>query len=158
MKNFAVAVDGSPASLAALKWAMAAGDPTSAILACNIQDPINFHQDTHAAIVAGSIDMDLTPNPAEEITHTGPLEHAVEDLGRTYGRTVTWVPLTVTPGQSGCAEAFYQAALNRQADVLVAGRHQGSALMEGMFGSFPRWLVTHAHLPTVIVPPGPDAR
>ncbi|MCY0881762.1 MAG: universal stress protein, partial [Firmicutes bacterium] len=67
--------------------------------------------------------------------------------------TAQWITLDDEPGKGGSARVFYQRAIKDQVEALLVGAHGGSAWAEGLFGSFPRWLIEHSTIPVIVVPP-----
>ncbi len=148
----AIAVDGSPASIAAVKWAAQAFPDGTTILAMDVQDPrLFYHQQTEG-----------------EPTHQGYVD--AEAFARQWARraseiaqeaqaecpSLQWVTIQETFNHHQPAAAFYDAALKQNAEILVVGRHHGSSLTEGLFGSFPHWLVAHSQIPVIVIPPHMD--
>ncbi len=64
----------------------------------------------------------------------------------------TWLAVTLQAGRGGPANLFLATAIDADAELLIVGRHHGSAGLENLLGSFPPRLMTHGTLPVITVP------
>ncbi|WP_298208326.1 universal stress protein [Ferrimicrobium sp.] len=156
----AVAVDGSPASLAAVQEACTMVETGGMVYIMAVKDYAVFQQEAvaEADVEASVADIDVFVkdwDKAASRTH-----HTVMTLLQGCGHEFKWMTISAKPGQGGAARVFYERALKHDVQVLLVGRHQGMAWVEGLLGSFPWWLVGHSTLPVVVVPPpiGPAVR
>jgi nucleotide-binding universal stress UspA family protein len=152
IKVVAVAVDGSPSSLAASKWAEQAFAEETEILAIDIKDPrLFYHRQAEGAV-------QHTPYVDEADFSTKWAARAREVGDEVHGEAprAQWHTVDETYNHSQPAAAFYDYALQQHAEILIVGRHHGTMLVEGLFGSFPRWLMTHADLPVIVISPHSD--
>ena len=153
LTRIAVAIDGSQASLAAVKKACAIGPDTVSIYLIAVKDYGAFQQEAAAEADEGVAGDDVVVF-AKDWDHTARNAHKeAKAVLAACGRTAIWAVVDAKPGQGGPAKVFYQRALKDRADMILVGRHQGSAFVEGLLGSFPRWLVSHSALPVAVIPP-----
>lgn len=140
MRRIVVGVDGSDPSVAALRWSIGLARTTGArveAVVVAVQLPLAAPM---GVLVAEGPDVLEQAEKAlrhtlEEVEHEGvELDSVVQD-GQTAGVLL------------GIAEA---------ADVLVLGTHGHGALEAALLGSVSRQVVTHATVPTVLVPSAPD--
>ncbi|MHB1610173.1 MAG: universal stress protein [Sulfobacillus sp.] len=155
MNRVAVAVDGSPASLAALKCAMDLVKADAALLCVDVKDMMSFDLEYAAEAYEGGGATDDSIKEWDKLARQ--VGKQVKSIADEYHVEVVWHILTVEPGHGGAALAFVEYAKKWGAEVLFVGQHHGSRLVEDMFGSFPRWVATHSHLPTMVVPPPVEA-
>lgn len=153
LEAVAVAVDGSDAGYRALDEALDMLGGRGRVLMIDVKDVVAFVQPVAPSTYGGSTMASLETlleqwdENAAQVSAT-----ALKRVAETQA-TAQWKVVTVQDGEVHAAQAFLDAALEGKVQALVVGRHQGSSVIEGLFGSFPRWLVTHASLPVVIVPP-----
>lgn len=153
LTRIAVAIDGSQASLAAVQKACAIGPDTVSIYLIAVKDYGAFQQEAAAEADEGVSGDDVVVF-AKDWDHTARTAHqAAKAILAACGRTAIWAVVDAKHGQGGPAKVFYQRALKDKADMILVGRHQGSAFVEGLLGSFPRWLVSHSALPVAVIPP-----
>ncbi|SMC04096.1 Nucleotide-binding universal stress protein, UspA family [Sulfobacillus thermosulfidooxidans DSM 9293] len=151
----AVAVDGSEASYHALSKALERTGDEGQLLLIDVKDIAAFIQPMSLGTTYG------TPVATENLQllldewdkNAEAVHQKAQKMVESTKIHAEWRIVTVEEGEGTAAQAFFDAATKWGADVIVVGRHQGSRFIEGMFGSFPRWLVTHSTLPVLIVPP-----
>jgi nucleotide-binding universal stress UspA family protein len=133
-------IDGSPASLRALRWAWSQAELTGAALSVVIA----WHQPSLSAGSAGAgVEIPLT-DWAEAAGSQ--LEDAIRDtLGEDGFRSVTRL---VSRGHS--TGVLMQAA--RNADLLVVGTHGNGTFLGALSGSVSLHLAHHAPCPLTIIP------
>ncbi len=154
LHKIAVAVDGSDAGYRALAQALEMVDDKGQLLAVDVKDVIAFVQPVTPNAYGGYSPMASLELLLKEWDDNAEIVRArVMEMAQKSGVQAQWQAVTVQDGEVTAAEAFLDAAVREKAQAVVVGRHRGSALIEGMFGSFPRWLVTHSSLPVVIVAP-----
>ncbi|GAA2785336.1 universal stress protein [Saccharopolyspora taberi] len=128
-------IDGSPASKAALRWAV-----------------------WHAGLTGGSItalmawDMPLIYNwqaPGLEDMATTTAQRLAEVIHQTAGETQ--VPIRKEVAQGHPARALLDAAEETRADLLVLGNRGHGGFTEALLGSVSQHCVQHARCPVVIV-------
>jgi nucleotide-binding universal stress UspA family protein len=156
LKNVAVAVDGSPASIDAIVWAAEKLDKSCRIMAVDIKDVRLFYNRRTQAVQGGALNVEAEDFAVKWDADADHVHEEVLHRLRNSGRQVEWNVVSVTWEQPTPASTFYDFAQQQHADALIVGRHHGSAAGEGIFGSFPRWLVTHADLPVMVIPPTPQ--
>ena len=155
LTRIAVAVDGSEASWAALDFAMHLIAPDGTLLCVDVKDLMSFDLELAAeAYEGGGATDDSIKEWDKQAAHIG---KRVKAVTAEHHINAIWHILTVEPGQGGAARAFAQYADKWGAELLVAGQHHGSKFIEDLFGSFPKWLVSHTGVPTLVIPPANDA-
>ncbi|MDN5748092.1 MAG: universal stress protein [Pseudonocardia sp.] len=137
-----VGVDGSPGSLAALRWAVreasTRGLAVHAVTAWEFPAESTFGDmrtvgDFHPVV------------EAEEI-----LVSALTDAGVAAGdETVTTAPVEGHP-----AEVLMRSA--EHADLLVVGSRGHGRIVGALLGSVSHYVAAHAACPVVVIKPGPD--
>jgi nucleotide-binding universal stress UspA family protein len=154
LHKIAVAVDGSDAGYRALSQALEMVDDQGQVLAMDVKDVVSFVQPVTPNTYGGYFPMASLEVLLKDWDDNAEIIRAkvAEMAGHTTVKA-EWRTVTVQDGEVSAAQAFLDEAVKEQAQAVVVGRHQGSALIEGMFGSFPRWLVTHSTLPVVVVAP-----
>lgn len=96
--------------------------------------------------------LDVTQYVSEWEQHAEAVKAEVSKHLDDFKGQYEWHVVDADDQQGGAAAALSAFADEWKAEAIVVGRHQGSTLLEGMFGSFPRWLVTHSTLPVIVVP------
>ncbi len=157
LKNVAVAVDGSPASLEALQWVAQWLGGDGQIIAVDIKDPSLFYRKRTQAAQGGDLDVDEADFLREWEHNAQKVQEKALQIATQAGAHLEWQTVPVSWNHNTPAAAFYDYACQRQADALAVGRHHGSVLVEGLFGSFPRWLITHSDRAVIVIPPS-DSR
>ncbi len=151
----AVAVDGSEASYQAVIKAAEMISDTGQLLLIDVKDPAIFIQPAPLGTTYGepgaTENLELLSQEWDQNARV--IENKARSLLQSTKVAVQWRVVTVGMGHHGAAQVFLDTATQWEADVIVAGRHHGSRIVEGMFGSFPRWLLNHSSLPVLIVPP-----
>ncbi|MBX5468114.1 MAG: universal stress protein [Firmicutes bacterium] len=157
--RIAVAVDGSPASIAALIWALAYVQSSSgALLAVHVADRSALWAEEAAYAYAGASTADMERLTAAWHAHQRAVAHLVEEIAREHHCSVVFQTVTALPGEGGPAAAFLRVARWWGAELLVTGRRRHPSWIDRVLGSFSRWLVAHADLPVVLVPSPATAR
>jgi nucleotide-binding universal stress UspA family protein len=137
-----VGVDGSPGSLAALRWAIreasARGRAVHAVTAWEVPTESTFGDmatvgDFHHVIAAEQI-----------------LVTALADAGAAD----THVTVTTAPVQGYPAEVLMQQA--ERADLLVVGSRKHGGIFGALLGSVSQYLAAHAACPVVVIKPLAD--
>ncbi len=153
VKNVVVAVDGSPASFEALTWVAERLEVDGQIIAVDVKDPGLFYRQRTQAAQGGALGVDDTDFLREWEQHAIKVQEKVGEIAMHTRTQIEWQIVPVSWNHNSPATAFYDYACQRQADALAVGRHHGSVLVEGLFGSFPRWLITHADRAVIVIPP-----
>lgn len=138
-QRIVVGVDGSPASKAALAWAVQQAELTDGTIEAVIawQYPIAF-----AASYA----------PIGSLSETDFAATAEQVLGRAISETVdssSPVKVSATVRQGNAAQLLLDAA--RSADLLVVGSRGHGGFTEALLGSVSQHCVHHAACPVVII-------
>ncbi|POB10539.1 hypothetical protein CO251_09520 [Sulfobacillus sp. hq2] len=157
LTKVAVAVDGSHASWRALEAALEWLGDQGEVLIVDVKDIVAFVQPIAPTTYGGSSMASLETLLEEWDANAEKVREQAMAMVKKTGITAQWQVVTIQDGEMHAAQAFLEAAIKAKAQAVVAGRHHGSAWIEGLFGSFPRWLATHASLPVVIIPPSQDA-
>ncbi len=152
LKAFAVAVDGSPASMEAIAWVTRTTVPSCRILAVDIKDARIFYENHPQFVPVGAENNGAGEMIASWQADAELVRQAMVRRLEGSGRRPEWYVVSVTWAHPTAASAFYEFARLQHVDGLVCGRHRGSAAVEGLFGSFPHWLVLHSDLPVIIIP------
>lgn len=153
-KRIAVAVDGSPTSLAALHWACTwLEGGREGILVVHVLDRGVLWREEATAAYAGATATDLEHLADSWAAENRDLEKVVEAVAQTHGCRLEFRTITVEPGDGGAAAAFLRVAQQWGAQAVVTGRRRNPGLVDKLLGSFSRWLVAHAEVPVVLVPP-----
>ncbi|MHB1611347.1 MAG: universal stress protein [Sulfobacillus sp.] len=152
LKRVVVAVDGSDASWEALAYAARIVEHGGSLALVDVKDLMSFFQATAGVSYNMSIGVDVSEYVKEWDTDAELVKKKALEQTKDFDGQVEWHVVESTDGKGGPAEALDSFARNWNAEAIVVGRHHGSTLMEGMFGSFPRWLATHSHFPTTVVP------
>lgn len=153
-KRIAVAVDGSPTSLAALHWACTLFEGSrDGMLVVHVLDQGVLWGEEATAAYAGATATDLEHLADSWVAESRALEHVVEEVARSYHCHLEFRTITVEPGEGGAAAAFLRVAQQWGAQAVVTGRRRNPGLVDRLLGSFSRWLVAHAEVPVVLVPP-----
>jgi nucleotide-binding universal stress UspA family protein len=134
-----VGVDGSPASVAALRWA--AGQ--AALTYAAVEAVVCWDYPSTSGMEFGSMDIDWAGNARAAL---------VDALDVALGDEATTVAVTVTRGHP--AEVLVAAA--RGADLLVVGSRGHVALPGGLLGSVSEHVAARASCPVVVVRHVPD--
>ena len=154
LSRVVVAVDGSDASWEALAYALRIVEHGGSLAMVDVKDLMGFFQATAGVSYNMSIGVDVSEYVKEWDMAADGVKAEALDKTKDFPGHVEWHVVESTDGKGGPAEALDSFARAWNAEAIVVGRHHGSTLMEGMFGSFPRWLVTHSHFPTTVVPVG----
>ncbi|OLZ11991.1 universal stress protein [Sulfobacillus thermosulfidooxidans] len=153
MQRVMVAVNGSQASLEAVKAACTLINPEGEIIAVDVEDIAQFYQDYALNAYGGALVLEPHDYDQEWEKEARQVHSRVEAIAQQYQVKLRWEVLRLEPGQGSVAEMINQAALKHHVRAIFVGRHRGAQFMEGLLGSVPRWLVTHSSLPVVVVPP-----
>ena len=130
-----VGVDGSPASVDALRWAAGQAD----LIGAAVEAVISWEYPSTSGMEFGSLDIDWAENARAALADA--LDVALgEDAGRVTG--------TVTRGHP--AEVLVAAA--QGADLLVVGSRGHVALPGRLLGSVSEHVAARASCPVVVVP------
>lgn len=136
-----VGVDGSTASTAALRWAVAeAGRRDLPVLAVMVHLP-------QGQIMIGAVPYDALPPSGIAAEHADCVRRLVEAVGEveSSGVKVDQMVATGRPGEE-------LAKLSADAEMLVVGSHGHSRLAEVMLGSVSSYCVHHSTCPVVVIP------
>ncbi len=156
MKNMvsccAVAVDGSDSSMGALLWACRLTEPGGTIVMIDIQDFTPLYNEMGMTPFSGGPNVDVDRISQQWARYASTVKDKAMEMVTGAGRVGQWEILTMQPGDGSPAAIFDKAAAEHRAELVMVGQHHGSTRIEGLFGSFPRWLVTHGRLPVLIVP------
>jgi nucleotide-binding universal stress UspA family protein len=134
-----VGVDGSPATVAALRWAAGQAALTGAVM----EAVVSWDYPSTSGMEFGSMDIDWAGNARAAL---------VDALDVALGDEATTVDGTVTRGHP--AEVLVAAA--RGADLLVVGSRGHVALPGGLLGSVSEHVAARASCPVVVVRHIPD--
>ncbi len=151
----AVAVDGSPASLEAVREACRIFRNNAVIDVVAVNDEGAFMNGAAAEASAGASvdDMAVFVKDWEQTAAQTPKK--VMRILAECGQVGTWRTLTAKPGDGGAAQVFYRQAVKDGVHAIFVGSHSGTTWAEEMLGSFPHWLITHSRLPVTVVPVQP---
>lgn len=153
-RRIAVAVDGSPTSLAAMHWACSLfATGAEGILVVHVVDRGVLWREEATAAYAGATATDLEHLAEDWAAENHALARVVEQLAKTYHCHLEFRAVTVEPGDGGAAAAFLRVARQWGAQTVVTGRRRNPGVVDRVLGSFSRWLVAHADVPVVLVPP-----
>ncbi len=152
LKRLVVAVDGTPASWQALALAGHLLDNDGVLAVVDVKDLMAMYQATATSNYTLSTGLDVTQYVAEWEKHAESIKNEVARRLEDFKGHYEWHVLEADDQPGGPAAALSAFAAEWKADGIVVGRHQGSTILEGVFGSFPRWLVTHSSLPVIVVP------
>lgn len=134
-----VGVDGSPASQAALAWAV----EEAARRGCAVEAITGQHRDFGMAVGAVPIDMMIGMLPEE-------LRAAQQDvLDTAVAGVTTEVEIRTTAAAEEAKLALVEAA--KHASLLVVGRRGLGAVMATLLGSVSLYCVHHASCPVVVI-------
>jgi len=134
-----VGVDGSPASVDALRWAARQADLTGAA----VEAVISWDYPSTSGMEFGSLDIDWAGNARAAL---------VDTLHVALGDNATMITGTVTRGHP--AEVLVAAA--QGADLLVVGSRGHAALPGRLLGSVSEHVAARAACPVVVVRHVPD--
>nr|WP_042181551.1 universal stress protein [Kibdelosporangium sp. MJ126-NF4]CTQ98955.1 Universal stress protein family [Kibdelosporangium sp. MJ126-NF4] len=136
-----VGVDGSPAGIAAVEWAVAEGLrrdlPVLAVMAHRVA----------GQILIGAVPYDALPPSDAEAEHADCVRRLAEavDAADTASVTVDQMVVTGAPGEE-------LAKLSVDADLLVVGSHGHNRFAEVVLGSVSSYCVHHSTCPVVVIP------
>jgi nucleotide-binding universal stress UspA family protein len=148
----AVAVDGSDASLQAVSWACRVTGVGGAVVMIDIQDFTPLFSEMGMVPYGGGPDLDLDDISRQWNASADTVRDKAMAIVTASGREGSWHVRAMRPGDGVPAAVFCKVAEEHGAEVLIVGQHHGSTRIEGLFGSFPRWVITHGHLPVLTVP------
>ncbi|POB09878.1 universal stress protein [Sulfobacillus sp. hq2] len=148
----AVAVDGSDSSMEAVAWACRLTQPNGRIIMVDIQDLTPLYAEMGMTPFSGGPNIDVDQISEDWDRDAQSVKEAAMAMVTQAGRVGEWHVRTMEPGDGSPAALFAKVAAEHQAELILVGQHHGSTRIEGLFGSFPRWLVAHSHLPVLIVP------
>ncbi len=152
LNRLVVAVDGTPASWQALALARRLSGPEGVLAVADVKDLMAMYQATATSNYTMSTGLDVTQYVSEWDKHAEEVKEEVAKRLSDFEGQYEWHVVEADDQQGGPAAALSAFAEQWHAEGIVVGRHQGSTLLEGVFGSFPRWLVTHSALPIIVVP------
>lgn len=152
LKRLVVAVDGTPASWQALELAKHLIGAEGVLAVVDVKDLMAMYQATATSNYTLSTGLDVTQYVSEWEKHAESVKSEVAKRLEDFKGQHEWHVVEADDQPGGSAAALSAFATEWEADGIVVGRHQGSTILEGVFGSFPRWLVTHSFLPVVVVP------
>ncbi|WP_158246333.1 universal stress protein [Sulfobacillus sp. hq2] len=153
MNRVVVAINGSPACMQALDVAAKMIAPSGTVLCVDVEDIMAFYREYAVDSYEGEMAEDAEFFRNEWNKEARKIKEDVLHKASDLHLAAEWHILKLKPGQGGPAEALYKFAQREKAEAILVGQHRGSHLIEGLLGSFPRWLVTHSALPVVVVPP-----
>jgi len=142
-KIVVVGVDGSPASRAALRWAVEQGAVTVEAVLASVREPA-FVPATSMGVYPYAHNPVLEHRHPERVLHEAVVE-ATADLP-----DAPEVAEIVVAGDPGAA--LVQAS--HRADLLVIGAKGRNTLVDVFPGSVAAHCVRHAACPVVVIPPG----
>ncbi len=152
LNRVVVAVDGTPASWQALKVATRLIGSGGVLAVADVKDLMAMYQATATSNYTRSQGLDVSQYVREWEKHAEEVEAEVTRRLENFEGRFEWRVVDSDDQQGGPAAALSTFAVEWHADAIVVGRHQGSTILEGVFGSFPRWLVMHSSLPIMVVP------
>ncbi|RSM85178.1 universal stress protein [Kibdelosporangium aridum] len=136
-----VGVDGTPASTAALEWAVAEGLrrdlPVLAVM---------VHQ-VAGQIMIGAVPYDALPPAGVEAEHADCVRRLADTVAEADTGDIAVKQMVVT-GVAG--EEL--AKLSSEADLLVVGSHGHNRFSEVVLGSVSSYCVHHSSCPVVVIP------
>jgi nucleotide-binding universal stress UspA family protein len=118
----------------------------------DVKDLMAMYQATATSNYTLSTGLDVTQYVSEWEKHAESVKQEAASHLENFQGNYEWHVVEADDRPGGPAAALNAFAVEWNADGIVVGRHQGSTILEGVFGSFPRWLVTHSSLPVVVVP------
>ncbi len=148
----AVAVDGSDSSMQAVAWACRVTAPGGTVVMIDIQDFTALYNEMGMVPFGGGPTVDVEGISTQWDAYARAVSRLAMDTVTSQGRHGVWLLNIMQPGEGSPAEVFAKMAQDHGAEILLVGQHHGSTRIEGLFGSFPRYLVSHGHLPVLIVP------
>lgn len=155
MDRIAIAVDGSPASMGAVRWVAANCAKTSVLAFVDIKPLAEVYdeQDRETGAYWGARSVLLAGSASSSSWNLAANRVRDQAVQAAQGLTAEWHELSMSQKQPCPAALFLDFACWWSASLLVVGRHHGPNWIEGILGSFPKWVVTHGHYSTVIIPP-----
>jgi nucleotide-binding universal stress UspA family protein len=132
-----VGVDGSPESVAALKWAAAYGAATGARLRAVVA--------WHYPAAAGTAPVGVAPAAISEEVR----QQMIETLAKAVAEAAADAEIEQQIGYGHPAQVLIDQSA--EADLLVVGNRGHGAFTGMMVGSVSIHCVTHAHCPVVVV-------
>lgn len=141
-RGLVVGVDGSPGSVAALRWAMREAFSRAAMV--NVVTAWEFPVVSNFGAVVPADDL----HPAIAARNT--LLSALDAAGVVAGADM----VTTTPVEGHPAEVLMQQA--RGAELLVVGSRGHGRIFGALLGSVSHYLAAHAACPVVVIKPFPD--
>ncbi|WP_028962539.1 universal stress protein [Sulfobacillus thermosulfidooxidans] len=153
MERLVVAVNGSNASIQAVEIACQIVEREGQIICVDVEDRAEFYRDYALNAYGGALVLEPDNFHREWEQEAEQIHERIQKIAQTHHRTLRWIVVPLEPGKGSVAEAINEVALKEKADGIIVGRHRGTAFMEGLLGSVPRWLVTHSVLPVIVVPP-----
>ncbi len=152
VQSCAVAVDGSDASIEAVKWACRVTAPGGTVNMVDIEDFEPLFAEMGMVPYGVGPDVDMSQVNTQWQTTAQITRDKATEIVKASGRQSTWHVKAMAPGDGVPAAAFCKMAEELGAEMLIIGQHHGSRRIEGLFGSFPRWVITHGTLPILLVP------
>lgn len=153
VNRVAAAVDGSPASMAAVQYAAQLVAPEGTLMLVDVQDVMSFYHDCLDDSITGDVSCDVAYFMKAWNEQARAAKKEAMAIASAKKAHIEWRVVKLPVGHGKPAEAFYRAVSKADMQILVTGKHRGSQLLEGLFGSFPRWLLSHSQIPVVVVPP-----
>ena len=151
MAEVVVGIDGSPASQAAVRWALedvARRGGGRLHVAYAWEYPI-------AAMAPSPVGTVVPPGDEMQSAANEALDTMVRDLNLD-AITPPGVKVEKVVGEGSPAQVILRLADQVDADLVVVGARGRGGFVGLLIGSVATQVVNHARRPTVIVPPGPD--
>ncbi len=137
VQTILVGCDGSPNSMAALRWAIDFAAPGSTVVVAWVWDATPLAVGADAFFFPDASDL-----AADRFHH---LVDSVSEQARTRGVTLEREFVRGTPRSALAAQA-------EQADLVVVGARGHGAVGAALLGSVSTWLLHHLHRPIAVVP------
>jgi nucleotide-binding universal stress UspA family protein len=136
----------------AVNWSCRVTEPGGTVILIDIQDFTALYNEMGMTPFSGGPNIDLDRISQQWDAFAGTIRDQALSIVTASGRKGSWQVNTMQAGEGSAAAVFHKLAEEHGAELLIVGQHHGSTRIEGLFGSFPRWLVSHGHLPVLIVP------